>query len=62
MGDIVWEKFAEKKRLELTEKTNRLSDRLFHIYYEKPPKVNTITKIKFLFCRMIQKSLHENDP
>lgn len=62
MGDIVWEKLTEKKCLELTEKINRLSDRLFHINYEKPSKVNAITKIKFLFCRMIQKSLHENDP
>lgn len=62
MSDIVWEKLAEKKRRELTRKMNRLADRLSNINYEKPARVNTITRIKFLFCRMMQKSLHENDP
>lgn len=62
MSDIIWEKLSEKKRRELTRKVMRLSDKLFHINYEKPAKVHTITKIKFFFCRMMQKSLHENDP
>lgn len=62
MSDIIWEKLSEKKRRELTRKVMRLSDKLFHINYEKAAKVHTITKIKFFFCRMMQKSLHENDP
>lgn len=62
MGDIVWEQLADKKRSELTEKMNRLSGQLSCIHYEKPPRVNAITRIKFLFCRMMQKSLHKNDP
>lgn len=62
MGDIVWEKLAPKKRSELTKKINRLSQRLSSINYEKPSRVNTITRIKFLFCRMMQKSLYKNDP
>lgn len=61
MGDIVWERLAEKKRAELMEKINRLSDYFSSINYTKPPKVNAGIRIKFLFCRMMQKSLHEND-
>ncbi len=62
MGDIVWEKLAEKKRRELTEKVRRLSDKFFSIDYEKPARVRGSTRIKFLFCRMLQKALYENDP
>lgn len=62
MGDIVWERLAEKKRIELTQKISHLSDRFFHMNYEKPSKVNAVTRIKFLFCRMMQKALHESDP
>ncbi|MDE7311838.1 MAG: NAD(P)H-dependent oxidoreductase [Eubacterium sp.] len=36
--------------------------KLSSINYEKPSRVNAITRIKFLFCRMMQKSLHKNDP
>lgn len=62
MGDIIWERLSEKKRLELTKKMTRLSEKLSGESYEKPPGVNAITRMKFLFCRMMQKSLHENDP
>ncbi len=62
MGDIVWEQLADKKRSELTKKMNRLSGQLSCIHYEKPPRVNAITRIKFLFCRMMQKSIHKSDP
>lgn len=62
MEEIVWEKLGDKKRRELTRKMNRLSDQLSHIHYEKPARVNAMTRIKFLFCRMIQQSFHENDP
>lgn len=62
MGDIVWEKLAPKKRFELTKKMNRLSVKLLGVNYEKPSRVTAVTRIKFLFCRMMQKSLHKNDP
>ncbi|MCI8550503.1 MAG: NAD(P)H-dependent oxidoreductase [Lachnospiraceae bacterium] len=62
MRDIVWERLGEKKRSQLTKKIKRLSEKLAGINYEKPSRINAITRIKFLFCRMIQKSLHENDP
>lgn len=62
MGDIVWEKLAERKRSGLTKKMSRLSEKLAGINYEKPAKVKVITRVKFLFCRMMQKFLHKNDP
>lgn len=62
MRAIIWENLAEKKRSELTKKMNRLSQKLSSVNYEKPSRVNAITRIKFLFCHMIQKSLHKNDP
>lgn len=62
MGNIFWENLTEKKRSRLTEKMICLSEKLSSINYEKPSRVHAITRIKFLFCRMIQKSLHKNDP
>ncbi|MBD5105942.1 MAG: flavodoxin family protein [Lachnospiraceae bacterium] len=62
MGDIVWEKLSEKKRYELTKKIKQLSEKLSCINYEKPARTSAITKIKFSFCRMMQKTLHQNDP
>ena len=61
-SNIVWEKLDERKRRELTRKLNRLSDIFFRINYKNPARVNAITRIKFLICRMLQKSLHKNDP
>lgn len=62
MSDIVWEKLAGKKRAELTGRMNCLSKKLAAEDFGKTPGVSAVTKIKFLFCRMMQKSLHENDP
>lgn len=62
MEDIIWEKLAEKKRSQLTDKMHRLSKKLSGICCGKPSNANVITKIKFLFCRMMQKSLHKNNP
>lgn len=62
MGDIVWEKLVDKKRSQLTKKINLLSKKLSGIHCEKPPKVTAMTRVKFLCCRMMQQSLHKNDP
>lgn len=62
MGDLVWDRLTEKKQKELTKKINKLSERFVHINYAKPARTNIITKIKFFFCRMMQNSLHKNDP
>lgn len=62
MGDIVWERLTEKKRAELTKKITALSEKCIGIDYAKPPRTKLSTKLKFLFCRMMQQSLHEKDP
>lgn len=62
MGDIVWDKLTEKKQAELTRKVRKLSQKCAHMDYTKPARTNVITKIRFSFCRMMQKSLHKNDP
>ena len=61
MKDIVWNKLTEKKRFILTKRIKRLSKKLACINYEKPSHINIMTRIKFVFCRMIQKSLHKNN-
>lgn len=62
MNDIVWEKLPQKKQAELAGKLQKLSRKFAHIDYTKPAHTNLITKIKFLFCRMMQKSIHKSDP
>lgn len=62
MGDIVWKRLSEKKREEFTRKVKRLSQKFVQIDYTKPAHTNLITKIKFSVCRLMQKTLHKNDP
>jgi len=59
MGDIVWEKLSEKKQTQLTRKVKRLSQKYAQINYAKPALTNLVTKLKFSFCRVMQKSLHK---
>lgn len=62
MGDIVWDKLPEKRREKLSKKVYKLSDKFAKINYSKPARANLVTKIKFDFCRMMQKKLYKNDP
>lgn len=62
MGDIVWDRLTEKKQTEFHKKLKKLSEKFLRINYTKPAQTNLITKMKFYFCRMIQKSLRRNDP
>ena len=62
MSDIVWEKLPQKKQAELAGKLQKLSRKFAHIDYTKPAYTNLITKFKFFFCRMMQKSIHRSDP
>ncbi len=62
MGDIFWDRLTEEKRMQLTRKIRLLSEKLARINYEEPAKTRPAAKMKFLFCRMMQKSLYENDP
>ena len=62
MSDIVWEKLSRRKQAELTGKIQKLSRKFAHIDYTKPAHTHLITKFKFFFCRMMQKSIHKSDP
>lgn len=62
MRDIVWDRLTEKKQVELTKKMKKLSQKFAHMDYAKPAHTNLMTKIKFYVCRMMQQSLHKNDP
>lgn len=62
MEEVVWERLADKKRMELTKKMNRLSEKFSRIDYEKPAGMNGVTRMKFLICRMIQKSVYKTHP
>jgi multimeric flavodoxin WrbA len=62
MGDIFWERLSEKRREKLSRKINKLSRRFAKINYSKPARTNSVTKIKFMICRTIQKKLYKNNP
>lgn len=62
MVDIAWQRLPPKKRRELTKRIRQLSEEVSKINYEKPSRVRIETRIKFLFCRAMQKALHEKDP
>ncbi len=62
MGDIVWDRLPERKRDELKRRVLKLSRRFARMDYTKPARTKLATKIKFTFCRMLQKSLHKADP
>ena len=60
MSDLVWDNLSEKKRKSLTDKIDRLARKFGRINYSKPAHVNTVTKIKFSFCRFLQKRVSKN--
>ncbi len=62
MEDTVWEKLTEKRKRKLTGKMRALSKKFAGIDYTEPAKTGVVTKVKFYFCRMMQKSLYKNNP
>ncbi len=60
MSDIVWDNITENKRRKLTNGINKLARKYLKINYSKPAHTSLITKIKFSFCRLIQKKLRKN--
>ncbi len=62
MSDIVWERLSEKKREELTRKVKKLSQKFARIDYTKPAYTNLTVKARFSVCRLMQRTLHKNDP
>lgn len=62
MDDIVWEKLPEQRRAKLTRNVKKLSQKFARMDYTRPAHTNLSTKIKFYVCRIMQQSLHKNDP
>lgn len=62
MSNILWETLPEKKRKKLTKKVGKLSAKFVRIRYDYPAKTSPEIKIRFFFCRILQKTLHKNDP
>lgn len=60
MSDTLWDKLSEKKRKNLTNGINRLARKFLKIDYSNPARTKLTVKIKFAFCRMIQKQLRKN--
>ncbi len=62
MGDIVWEKAIPKETRRAYGKDSKSYPKVCTYGLHKIRTHNLITKIKFFFCRMIQKSIHRSDP
>ena len=62
MGNIFWDELTEKKRRGLTRKIKRLSEKMAGIDYGKPAHVSALTRIKFLFVRIMQTKLYKENP
>lgn len=60
MSDIIWDKIPLKKRKKLTKKINQIAHKFMKINYLKPAHTKISTKIKFSFCRLIQKKVRKN--
>ncbi len=60
MSDILWDKLPEKKRKKLTGGINKLARKFVKIDYSKPARTKLSVKIKFAFCRLIQKQVRKN--
>ena len=60
MNDITWDKITEKRRKKISKKIHKLASKFARINYSKPAHTNLTTKIKFMFCRFIQKQVRKN--
>ena len=60
MSDVLWDKLPEKKHKQLTSGINRLARKFAKIDYVKPAHTKLTVKIKFLFCRLMQKQVRKN--
>ena len=62
MNDVVWERLPKSRQDKLTAGVQKLGKRCAAIDYSKPAATRLPVRIKFAFCRAMQKSLHEADP
>ena len=60
MSDIIWDKIPINRRNKMIKKINKLAYKFKKINYSKPANTSISVKIKFAFCRMIQKQVRKN--
>lgn len=60
MSDIIWDKIPEKKRRNITKGINKIANKFKKINYSKLARTKLAVKIKFAFCRLIQKQVRKN--
>ncbi len=60
MSDILWDKIPDKKRNKLTKGINKLASKFMKIDYSHPARTEFTVKVKFAFCRIIQKNVRKN--
>ncbi len=60
MSDVIWDKLPEKKRKRLTKGIKKLSYKFAKINFSKPVHTRLTVKIKFTFCRLIQKKVRKS--
>ncbi len=61
MNSIAWDQLPQQKQAALARKIQKLSRKFARIDYTKPARANLLIKIKFSFCRIMQRSLHNAD-
>ena len=62
MGDVAWDKLPARRQAKLTRKIQALSQKFARIDYARPARTSLMTKVKFEFCRKMQKNLYQKDP
>lgn len=62
MSDIAWDKLPARRQAKLTRKIQALSQKFAHIDYARPARTSLMTKVKFEFCRKMQKKLYQKNP
>lgn len=62
MDNIVWDKLPERRREKLSKRIGKLSKEFAKLNYSEPAHTKLNIKIKFSFCRLMQKKLFKNNP
>lgn len=62
MDDAVWERLPKRRQEKLSAGVQRIGRRCAAIDYSRPAATSLPVRIRFAFCRAMQRSIHEKDP
>lgn len=60
--DVIWNKLSQKKRKNIEKKLQNIAVKISKINYAKPARTGIVCRFKFMFCRLIQKSVYSSHP